>query len=688
MGAGVQGNAGLTSSEEFRGRFWLYWPALCGLSFLQGKDLNWDLLNYHFYAPYALLNWRFNQDFLAASVQSYLNPLLDLPFFVLARSGAADWVVSSGMCAIHAVNLLLLRRIACSVLIPREGSSTGSGFWVELAVVAGGAAPLFLSQIGSSLVDVLWSIPCLAAVSLWLQSAPAHRRLKDSFLIGLLSGVAVGLKMTAGYFALGLFLTEMLMLAWTRSRRNAHVLALHVLGGVLGVALSYGWWGWVLWSYYGSPVFPFFNDVVGAPGFPHEPLLNARFQPTGVWQILRFPVDVLLADKNPYFEKSVPDVRFLLVMVLGALALMKWVKHRHEHVQGLGRLLKPGAQLLLLISIYYVIWLKGSANGRYAMPLLLLIGVALVWLCFHVFEGPRLRIYALISVMLAQGGLTAFGDDLRWHGKSAWHGKAVEVVEAANGSVLASPHTFLSLGTQTYAVTAAFAHTDSRFINLVGQKTAEPGGAQWRRLEPLLSEAGGTLRTLYGLLAERDGSGGSGSIARALVAQELLLSSYGLALDRSDCQVIAVRGAAPGGGWSASDAERTLIKSFVALEPEDAAVMSCRVLRVSAPPGSQAFPGGANAEAAFADFEQQCLGRRGSESVGMERVPFGYGKFYANSDTLVRWQLKDQSMLVWRLSRYLGRISPGNAAWPRAILDSCPAVRQRSGGPISDHQHG
>lgn len=546
--AGVPGLAGLMFREVTRSHFWIYWPALCGVSFFLGKDLNWDLLNYHFYAPFALLNWRFDQDFFAASVQSYLNPLLDLPFYLLARSGAPDWAVSSGMCAIHAVNLLLLRRIARSVLVFGGGISTGSVLWVELAVLLGGMAPLFLSQIGSSLVDVLWSIPCLAAVSLWLQAAPAHRRLADSFLIGFLSGVAVGLKMTAVYFALGLFLTEMLMSARTRSRHDANVLALHVLGGVLGVALSYGWWGWVLWSHYGSPVFPFFNDLVGAPYFPLEPLLNARFQPAGVWQMLRFPVDVLLADKRPYVEKSVPDIRFLLMMVLGVMALTKLVRRRHGQAQGPGRLFQPGAQLLLFVSIYYVMWLKGSANGRYAMPLLLLIGVALVWLCFQAFEATRLRMYALIAVLLLQGALTALGDDLRWHGKAAWHGKAVEVVEAAGGSVLADPHTFLSLGTQTYAVTAAFAHADSRFINLVGQKTVEPGGAQWRRLEPLLSEARGNLRTLYGLLAEGDGRGASGRIARALVEQELLLSSYGLALDRSDCQVIAVRGAAPGGG--------------------------------------------------------------------------------------------------------------------------------------------
>lgn len=661
-----------------RSRFWIYWATLCLVSYILGKDLNWDLLNYHFYSPFALLHWRFDQDFLAASVQSYINPILDFPFFALARSGSPDWVVSFGVCGIHAVNFVILRRIVCTVLEADVEVTKGSVLWLESAVLLGFLAPLVLSQFGSSLVDLLWSIPCLAAVSLWLRTSLAHRGFFDAFLIGLLSGVAVGLKMTAVYFAVALFLTDVLMAAWRRSRRDPRVLCFHVLGGAVGVALSYGWWGWILWSHYGSPTFPFFNDIFIAPNFPSDPLVNDRFRPDGFLQAFSFPLDVLLADKRPYYEKSAPDVRFLFLFLLGALAILKVAIKCLTSWPRFERQLSPGGRILLFLFLYYLIWLNGSGNGRYAMPLLLLLGVALVWLCFQVFEKLRTRVYVLIGMILLQGGLVALGDDLRWHGRVAWQGKAVDVVEAENGSVLTMPHTFLSLGTQTYAVTAAFAHADSRFINLVGQKTAHPGGPQWRRIAPMLSEAGVGLRTLYGIPAGGDFNGTHAErVSRALLEQELLLSSYGLALDRSDCQVLAVRGGAPGGAWVhlPRQVDWAGMKAFVELEAEDAAVMSCRVLRVSAPPAVQDLPGGANARDAFGNYEQRCLGRVGAESVGMERVPYGYGKFYSNSDILVRWQIKDQSMLVWRYGRYLGRIAPGDAAWPTAILDSCPAPK-------------
>ncbi len=55
-----------------------------------GKDLNWDLLNYHYYAPYQLLAGRLEQDFFAASAQSYLNPLGYLPFYLMVAGGLAQ----------------------------------------------------------------------------------------------------------------------------------------------------------------------------------------------------------------------------------------------------------------------------------------------------------------------------------------------------------------------------------------------------------------------------------------------------------------------------------------------------------------------------------------------------------------------------------------------------------------------
>src|ERR1700736_2041522 len=50
-----------------------------------GADRSWDLLNYHYYIPYAFLHARLGFDIQPAPAQTYLNPLLDLPFYVLIR---------------------------------------------------------------------------------------------------------------------------------------------------------------------------------------------------------------------------------------------------------------------------------------------------------------------------------------------------------------------------------------------------------------------------------------------------------------------------------------------------------------------------------------------------------------------------------------------------------------------------
>src|SRR5438067_7239599 len=49
-----------------------------------GQDENWDLRNYHLYNGYAALHGRFHTDLAAASLQSWINPALDIPYAWLA----------------------------------------------------------------------------------------------------------------------------------------------------------------------------------------------------------------------------------------------------------------------------------------------------------------------------------------------------------------------------------------------------------------------------------------------------------------------------------------------------------------------------------------------------------------------------------------------------------------------------
>ena len=86
--------------------------ACAGWTLLAGKDLNWDLLNYHYYVPYQLLGGRLGQDFFAASAQSYLNPLGYLPFYLMVSSGWHAVVVSVLLAVAHASSLVLLYAIA------------------------------------------------------------------------------------------------------------------------------------------------------------------------------------------------------------------------------------------------------------------------------------------------------------------------------------------------------------------------------------------------------------------------------------------------------------------------------------------------------------------------------------------------------------------------------------------------
>ena len=59
------------------------------VSVLLGQDANWDLRNYHLYNPFALLNSRTGIDLMPAGLQSTFNPLLDVPYYVLAMGPLA-----------------------------------------------------------------------------------------------------------------------------------------------------------------------------------------------------------------------------------------------------------------------------------------------------------------------------------------------------------------------------------------------------------------------------------------------------------------------------------------------------------------------------------------------------------------------------------------------------------------------
>src|SRR6516165_1078579 len=86
--------------------FMLASSAACLLwSWWAGRDLNWDQLNYHFYAAYQFLDGRLEKDFMAASIQGYLNPLAYIPFYLMVRAGWHSLLIGSVLALLHSTCL-------------------------------------------------------------------------------------------------------------------------------------------------------------------------------------------------------------------------------------------------------------------------------------------------------------------------------------------------------------------------------------------------------------------------------------------------------------------------------------------------------------------------------------------------------------------------------------------------------
>ena len=133
-----------------------------------GKDLSWDLLNYHYYAPLQLVQGRLEQDFLAASAQSYLNPLGYLPFYALVSSGWHSVAASVVLAIAHSLSIALLYGIAARLFahLPQRERVAMSC----LAAALGAASAVFWATVGTSFLDPLLAPLMLGGLLLALQN--------------------------------------------------------------------------------------------------------------------------------------------------------------------------------------------------------------------------------------------------------------------------------------------------------------------------------------------------------------------------------------------------------------------------------------------------------------------------------------------------------------------------------------
>jgi len=489
-------------------------PALLAAAWtvVAGKDLNWDLLHYHWYVAQSFVEGR-SEDYFAARAESYLNPLGYLPFYWMVSAGWHSVVASVALAALHSASIGLLFLIGWELLAhraPRERMALAG-----LGAMLGAATAVFWTTTGTSYLDPLLAVPMLGGVLL-LAKRQESGEMRLAAVAGVLFGMAAALKYSNAFFALA----GLLLAATVPTRRpalQARSVGAYMAGGAISVLVLAGPWMAAMYREFGNPVFPHLNGLFRSPAFPPFNLAASRYAPQTLPDALLFPFQLASHTSMTYVEISAPDFRFAAALICAGVLLVALLLRRGRPASATA-LRDVDLRLLAFFALATVLWIWTSANGRYGMLVLLLVGPCLARLLDRLlrFGTASLLVLALIGMQAVALTVAA---PARWFIAEPWSKSWFPYQVPGRGPAL-----YLTIETQPMAVVAPFLHPDSAFVNLRGQRTL---AADEPRLVALLKRYEGRVRVL----------------GRSIDAQayERQLARIGYRLDPSDCFAIEWR---------------------------------------------------------------------------------------------------------------------------------------------------
>jgi len=364
-------------------------------SYTSGEDINWDWRNYHEYVAFALLNGRVSVDVAPGGFQTFLNPIVYVPAYILRHFvGAPAWGILLG--AIHGLNLVAIYWLSRSVL-----GSKASIWTIGASLLIAAFGPMTLSEVGTSFADVLTSIPIIAALVLILggDEKPASRLV----LAGMLVGGAVGLKLTNATYFIGA------VVALAFASRFLLSAGLFAVGSAIGGLITGGTWAFTLWQQFGNPVFPFYNTIFRSSEAPLSSIADVRFLPRNLLDAAAYPFYWLIGDHRSS-EWDFRDPRFATVFVL-LFALVIAARYLRTDV-----LQRRDKQFLVFFFVSYGVWLFMFAIHRYAVGLELLSAPLIVLLLSKLIEmlNPRKGFATALPFVILAFAIAAWSQPADW----------------------------------------------------------------------------------------------------------------------------------------------------------------------------------------------------------------------------------------------------------------------------------
>src|SRR5262249_38529474 len=358
-------------------------------------------------------------------------------------------------------------------------------------------------------------------------------------------------------------------------------------------------------------VFPLLNGWFRSPDALQFNMIGERFALQDPVAVLAFPFRMATLDPRVYSENFAPDLRFaaLFLSVLGLAVLAA------RRAPAAGALRGADGRVLAFFACALALWLAGSANGRYGMVVLLLVGVCVARVVERLLP-PRPARVALAVLLLVQVAMTFIASPTRWFLAELWsrHWLPYAVPERA----LREPALYLTVEILPMAVIAPLVHPGSSFVNFRGQHSL---AADAPRLQSLLERYRGRVRTLGRELELTQGKPSDDQVR----IYDARLRRLGYRVDSADCFAIPWR---PDDADALSRAANWLAGNSQSKEPLSLASCALRV----APREPADIEAQRQATLLFDRMEKTCPGLFRGQTAVTEPLGSGWSRNYPGLD--------------------------------------------------------
>lgn len=266
------------------------------LGFVYRFETFWDLLNYHYYNAFAFLYNRLNYDIVLGGENSFFNPLPDLPlYWMIQHLNDYPGIIYGIQGLYYGVCLFFFIKI-CGLF---WNNYTWNGIIttvIATAVAATGQA--IWMQMGTATNEIQVTTFILAGLYLLFKITfrPDLQKWYKFLIVGLLMGIALGLKPTVVSYCLGAGLTSVIF--YKKLNRPLPYILLFAVGGLLGYLLSNGWFMWHYWEWYKNPFFPFANSIFKSEYYDNANFRDTQFLPSlklffvypYIWNLFKFKI--------------------------------------------------------------------------------------------------------------------------------------------------------------------------------------------------------------------------------------------------------------------------------------------------------------------------------------------------------------------------------------------------------------